>query len=329
MKTPIVTADIAIGILLFIAIPGSRWRKLLFSSIWLLNPAAWYQSGVFGQFDAIAGAFMLGSLILLERGYDRWAFAVAALAVLTKQHTMIPIAFMMVVTVRTMPWRRFIGNIFIFGGLIAAFSLPFMITGSAFDYVRAILLPGQAPAYQYPILYAFSGTGALFTYLHDLKGWDTVSWFNFNIPVLIGAITVGLILAYVKRFSPLRAMLVGILLFIAIFYRINYQYLVIFIPLAILALARTKYASERIISLWLAIFPSVWLWYFNVSFWFDYLQPKYPWTFAILDRIGLTHDASPEIVYVRIALTIMVLSLAYIIFSFTRWRGPEIASSSS
>lgn len=67
-KTPIILADLAIGVLIYKAVPGSKMRKLLFASLWLLHPAAWYESAVFGQFDAIAAAWLLGSVILLMRG---------------------------------------------------------------------------------------------------------------------------------------------------------------------------------------------------------------------------------------------------------------------
>lgn len=325
-KAPIIAADLAIGLILFAAVPGSRWKKTFFAALWLLNPVAWYQSGVFGQFDAIAAAFLVGSLVLLERGYDRWAFGVAALAVMTKQHTLIPIAFMMAVTLRTMPLKRFAANLAIFAGVVAALSLPFVVTGNLVDYARAVILPGQAPAYQEPMLYTFSGTGAVFTYLHDRYGWDTLSWFNYTTVTLVIAILAGLVLSYVKRLSPLRAMLVGILLFIALFYRINYQYLVVFIPLAILAMARTTYVSERILGLWLAVFPSVWLWYFTLSFWFIYLTPDYPGAIPLFERLGLNSLTASDTVYLRIALTIMFLCLAYVVLAFTRWKRPPISS---
>jgi len=227
-----------------------------------------------------------------------------------------------------MPLKRFAGNLAIFAGVIAALSLPFIVTGNLVEYARAVVLPGQAPAYQEPLLYAFSGSGAAFTYLHDRFGWDTLGWFNFNTPVLVIAIISGLILSYVKRLSPLRAMLVGMLLFIGLFYRINFQYLVIFIPLAILAMARTTYVSERILGLWLAVFPSVWLWYFTVSFWFTYLTPDYPTSVSIFERIGLNHETAADKVYLWIALGIMLLSLSYIVLAFTRWkRAPDCVAS--
>jgi hypothetical protein len=322
MKTPIISADMIIGLLLYIAIPGSPWRKLFFAGIWVLNPAAWYQSGVFGQFDAIAAAFLLGSLVLLERGQDRWAFAVAALAFLTKQHTWFPIAFMLSATIRTMPLPRFMTNVAIFGGVIIAISLSFLVTGNAEAYARALLLPGQQAGYQLPIVYAFSGSGALATYLHENHGFETVSWLKLNVPILGAAVIGGLTLSFFKNITPLRAALIGILLFIALYYRINYQYLVVFIPLALLAASRTSYYSERFLGLALAVVPSIWLWYFNVSFWFYWADPKYPYAFTFFERFGWTHEIGPDIVYVALALVINALCLAYIIFAFTRWRRP-------
>ena len=321
VKAPIIAADLAIGVLLYIAVPGSNWKKTFFAALWLLNPVAWYESAVFGQFDAIAAAFLLGSVILLERGHDRWALAAAALAVMTKQHTLIPVAFMMVVTLRIMPWRRFAGNLAVFGGVVIALSVPFLLTGNIDEYTRAVLLPGQSPGYQDPLVYAFSGSGALFTYLHNELGWETAGWLQYNTPILVVALIVGLAIASARNISPLRAMLIGILLFIAIFYRINYQYLIVYLPLAILAVSRTSYISERLLGLGLVLFPSVWLWYFNVSFWFNYLTPVYPYASTVLSRIGWAGEDIPaDRVYVIIALCIMALSLAYAIFAFTRWR---------
>ena len=73
MKFPIIAADLAIGLLIFWAVPGSKWRKLLFASLWLFHPTAWFESAVFGQFDAIAAALLLASIIMLTENKDRIA----------------------------------------------------------------------------------------------------------------------------------------------------------------------------------------------------------------------------------------------------------------
>jgi len=126
MKTPIIAADLAIGCLLYWAVPGSRFRKLLFASLWLFHPTSWYESAVFGQFDAIAAAFLLAAIILLERGRDRLAFLLAGLAVMTKQHTLLPIAVMAVILARQVNWRRLGSNLAILAGVVISLS-PFCL----------------------------------------------------------------------------------------------------------------------------------------------------------------------------------------------------------
>jgi uncharacterized membrane protein len=322
MKTPIIAADLAIGCLLYWAVPGSKLRKLIFASLWLFHPTAWYNSAVFGQFDAIAAALLLASVIMLERGKDRIAFLLAGLAVLTKQHTLIPVAFMIAVSARKMGWRRLISNCAIMAGVVILFSIPFLITGNSYTYASSLILPGQAPGYQNPLMYAFSGSGALLTYLHNIFGWETSGFLNFNTPILLLALLAAFVLSYKRSISAVQGALIGSLIFISLFYRVNYQYLIIYIPLALLVASRTKYMSERIFTIVMALLPAAWLWLFDVSFWFNYVNPKNPWVTQILERIGLAHTGTPDYAFVSLALVLMCLFLAYIICAFIRWRQP-------
>ena len=141
MKIPIIAADLAIGLLLYWAVPGSKRRKLLFASLWLLHPTAWFESGVFGQFDAVAAAFLLACVIFLIKGKDRLAFLFAGLAVMTKQHTLIAIGMMIIVCTRYMNMRRLLTNCAITAGVIALFSLPFLLTGNFIAYAHSLFLP--------------------------------------------------------------------------------------------------------------------------------------------------------------------------------------------
>jgi hypothetical protein len=320
MKTPIIAADLAIGCLLYWAVPGSKARKLLFASLWLLHPTAWYESAVFGQFDAIAAAFLLASIILLARNRDWLAFLFAGLAVMTKQHTLIPIALMVVIVARQMSWQRLTRNLAIIAGVVILLSIPFLLTGNFSAYASSIFLPGQAPGYQIPLVYAFSGSGALLTYLHDVFGWETSGILPFTIPIMLLAILAVAVLSYRRSITLAQGALVGYLIFIGLFYRINYQYLIIYIPLALLVAAQTQYRGERIFTIVLALFPAVWLWLFDVSFWFNYLSPTSPWATPILASIGLTHRGLPDVVFVSFALLLMALSLAYVVCVFTRWH---------
>jgi uncharacterized membrane protein len=320
-KTPIILADLTIGVLLYWGIPGGSYKKLFFACLWLFNPTAWYNSAVFGQFDAIAAAFLLASLVMLERGRDRLAFLFAGLAILTKQHALLAVAMMLAVCLKRMRWRRLAGNVAIIAGIVAAFSIPFLLTCNFMSYARAVILPAQSPGYQEPLYLAFSGSGSLLTYLHNVFGWETAGILRFNSIVLAVALVAAFVLCWRKQISLVRAALIGILLFVSLFYRVNYQYLVMFIPLALLVAARTPYGSERVIALVLAMFPAVWVWLFDVSAWFRYMNPTAPWATPILAKIGLTHEL-PDLVFVIFAVTLMVLCLVYVILAFVRWKKP-------
>ena len=321
MKTPIIFADLAIGGLIYWAVPGSKWRKLLFASLWLFHPTAWYESAVFGQFDTIAAAFLLASLILCERGKDRLAFLLAALAAMTKQHTLIPIVLMVVISARHIPKRRLLSDCFLFLAVVGFLSVPFLLTGNFYSYARSLFLPGWAPGYQYPLVYAFSGSSALLTYLHDVFGWGTKGLMQLNLPILAIALLAVLVLSYRRSITLTQGALLGFLLFLGFSYQVNYQYLVIYIPIAILVASRTQYRSERAFTLVLALLPAVWLWLFDVSFWFNYLTPKNPWVTPIFDRIGLVNYMPDRpYAYVSLAVVLMALFLTYVVFVFLRWH---------
>jgi hypothetical protein len=322
MKTPIIAADLAIGCLLYWAIPGSKWRKLLFSSLWLFHPTAWYESAVFGQFDAIAAALLLASVIMLEKGKDRIAFLLAGLAVMTKQHTFIPVAMIVAISARHMDRRRLLRNCAIIAGVVIFLSIPFIVTGNFFSYARSVIFPGQSPGYQNPLMYAFSGSGALLTYLNNVFGWETSGYLAFTIPVLVLAILAALVFCYMRNITPAQGALAGFLIFLSLSYQVNYQYMIIYIPIALMVASRTQYRSERVMAIVLALLPAVWLWLFDVSFWFNLLIPANPRAAPVLARLGLTHMV-PDYAYVSLAVVLTCLFLAYVAGTFSRWRKPR------
>jgi hypothetical protein len=315
-------ADLAIGILLLWAVPGSKLRKTVFASLWLFHPTAWFESGVFGQFDAIAATFLLACIILLIKGKDRLAFLFAGLAVMTKQHTLIAVAMIAIVCTRYMNIRRLITNCAITAGVIALFSIPFCVTGNFIAYARSIIFAGSSPGYQDPLRFSFSGSGALLTHLHNVFGWNTTTLISFTLPLLIIALVITAILCYWRRITPLQGALAGFLVFIGLYYRINYQYLIIFIPLAILLASRTQYKVERVFALVLAMLPAVWLWITNIPWWFHDTKPGYYWVTPMFSHLGLPERYLPDWVYVTLACTLMCLSLAYVVLAFTKWCKP-------
>ena len=323
-KTPIILADLSIGILLYRAVPGQKYRKLLVACVWLFNPATWYNSAVFGQFDSIALAFLLAAVILLEKGRDRLAFVLAALAGMTKQHTFLSIAIMVVICARIMNWRRLLSNLAVLGVTVIAISIPFLVTGNYLDYLKAVLFPGQSPDYQLPQMFAFNAGSAIMTWLHTAYQWDTIGWIKLGTPLLALALAATAVLCYLKKVDLLRGALIGMLVFVLFFYRINYQYLVIIIALALLIAAKTTHESERALALGLAIYPAGWLWLVNVATWFVYLNPTDTSLIPLLDRLGLTHQGFADYIYVCFTVIFNLLCLAYLALAFTRWKEPLI-----
>ena len=324
MKIPIIAADLAIGLLLYWAVPGSKWRKLLFSTLWLLHPTAWFESGVFGQFDAVAAAFLVTCIIFLIKGKDRLAFLFAGLAIMTKQHTLLAVVMIAIVCSKYMNVRRLLTNCAITAGVIAVISVPFIVTGNFITYIRSLIDAGSAPGYQNPLCFSFSGFGALFTFLHNIRGWDTTGLMFIILPVLIIALGVTGMFCYWRKITPLQGALAGYLVFISLYYRVNYQYLVVYIPLALLLAANTRYKIERIFTLAIAILPAAWVWLANMPWWFHNLEPHYYWPNSILAHLGLFERYLPDWVYVAFACVLMCLSLAYVVLIFTRWQKPEV-----
>ncbi len=263
---------------------------------------------------------------MLMRGKDVLAFLLAGLAVATKQHTLISVALMVAIAARYTSRRRLITDGMAAGGAVLLLSLPFLLNGDLLPYARSIFLPASAPGYQNPLVFASSGSGALLTYLHDIFGWETGRLLLLTIPVLVAGLVLTGIFSYRRRITPLQGALAGFLLFISLFYRINYQYLVIYIPLAVLLAAQTCYRGERIMALALAMLPAAWVWLANIPWWFNDHDPVFPWVTPVLARAGLFNRYLPDYAYVSLAVVLMALSLAYVGLVLTRWRGREPAA---
>jgi len=100
---------------------------------------------------------------------------------------------------------------------------------------------------------------------------------------------------------------------------VNYQYLIVFIPLALLLASRTQFKFERIFALVIAILPAVWVWLDDVPWWFHNMSPDFYWPNRILAHIGLPDRYLPDWTYVAFACLLMCTGLAYTVLVFTRW----------
>lgn len=203
--------------------------------------------------------------------------------------------------------------------VVILLSVPFAVSGNLASYIRSVLQPGQRLGYQYPLAYALSGTGSLLTYLHEVFGWETIGLLELCLPALAFSVLAAAVLSYFRLDDPADAALTGFLLFVGLSYQVNYQYLVVYIPLAILVASKVD-CLQRVFALLLAIIPALWLWLFDVSFWFRYFEPQSNEATHILSLVGLTHYP-PDYVYVGFALTLMSLSLTNVYITLHTRRG--------
>ena len=73
----------------------------------------------------------------------------------------------------------------------------------------------------------------------------------------------------------------------------------------------------------LAMLPAAWLWFTDVSFWFEYIGPASSWVKPIFERLALTHRGLPDYAFVSLAGALTCLALAYVVCTFARWRKPQ------
>jgi len=222
-----------------------------------------------------------------------------------------------------MNWRRLLSNLAILGITIIAISIPFVVTGNYPDYLKAVLFPGQSPDYQLPQMFAFNAGSAVMTWLHTAYQWDTLGWIKLGTPLLVLALAASAVLCYLKKIDLLRGALIGMLVFVLFFYRINYQYLVIYIPLALWIAGRSTFKLERVFATVMAMVPAVWLWIFNVAFWFYFAKPLHLEVMPLMEKLGLFHMNTPDWGYMTLALVLMGLFIGYIVLAFTIWKKPK------
>jgi Gpi18-like mannosyltransferase len=102
LKLPAVIADVAITLLVLAWV----WRRsgpqrgLMAACLWALNPLAIYNSAYFGQIDAIHSLWMLAALLAAVDGRRVLAWALVALALLTKAQSIVLVPVIALLTLQ-------------------------------------------------------------------------------------------------------------------------------------------------------------------------------------------------------------------------------------
>lgn len=113
------------------------WGVLVF----FLNPAFWYNTVIWGQVDTIHTFFVLGALLLAERGQWRWAGVALLIAINFKLQAIIftPLVLVFIMPfIRDRGWTAASVQIFILAGVQLLVFVPFWYAGKLPDTLLAL-----------------------------------------------------------------------------------------------------------------------------------------------------------------------------------------------
>lgn len=309
MKLPLYLSDLLIGFFIFKLVPGSPKRKLFFSALWLLHPTVWYESSVFGQFDSLMTLFLILGLYLLSTKRTNWAFFSFAIAVMIKQHAAVAVLFILLSFWKRWPARERLIATLILGFSGAIISAPFVLSGGLKTYIQFLFVPVSQVSYQEPLIYSFSGLGALLTYIHSTFKIETLGALTILKQLQGLLIFIGAVLSFKNEPKPLHAALMAFLIVLGFSPCVHYQYLIGLIPLALVAASEAQAKTTKGIFLSITLLPAIWLLTFDVGFWFRFMQPHAVDVQNVLKYFGMSGSflSLPEGFYVAFATTLMLL----------------------
>jgi len=246
---------------------GSTGKALLGMAIYFFNPMVIYVSSIYGMFDPIALFLMLLALYLLLMNKHALSSVLMGLSMVTKQTMLFPIIYHLLGVLRRDGIRKFLLQSSIIIGTGIIIMAPFMTCPGSVKVFLSSLDLASTPTYTYPISYSFNGFSSLATYLHSIYGVDTLwvmkYWF---IPAII--LTLFYVIALVRGKNDLiLPVVIGYLVYLATYWRVNAQYLLPGVGFLVLALfhpavkGRAKLpvaASIFLMGFWPIMFPTSW-----------------------------------------------------------------------
>lgn len=299
--------DAAVAVLIYLVMRRvvKDWVAAAAAGAYYLHPMVVYISGIYGMFDQVALAPFIASAAIASR-YPKASGALTAVAAMTKQTLLPPIAALIAWLVRE-PGRLLW---FLAGAVLAAYVIlaPFALgcPSSVSAIISAPFRTGE-PGYTYPIVYSFNGFSSLATYLHDTAGgdylWLIKYWF---VPfAVLEALAILSAIRSGNQWVPALAAYAG---FVATYWRVNHQYLVPAIALALLAMPYLGRVGRGVASAFIA-WSALWPFAFPVAWWFHVHIREPDWG---LVRFLESHSLMifDNRFYVAYSLTLTVLAYA-------------------
>ena len=245
LKMPANIADIIIGILIFTVINKKSGYKPAFitMAVYVLNPAAIFDSAIWGQVDSVYTLLILLSIVFLDYEKPELSCAFFAISVLTKPQSLILGPVIALYILKKYNIRRSFVSASTALLVFIAFSAPFFYKGS-FDRLLE-LYTGAAASYAYTSLNACNIWAFAGFWVSDAEVFLLISYRTWSL-IFMG-IYVALILYNVYR-GNLSLNLAAFCMFLGFFMlptRIHERYL--FPIFAFLALEMVKDSKLRIV----------------------------------------------------------------------------------
>ncbi|MCE4606283.1 MAG: hypothetical protein F7B59_03010 [Desulfurococcales archaeon] len=324
-KSVFISFDVLSAVLVYLILRhvGYNSKKAaLVTSLYAFNPVTIYISSIYGMFDQIPLFFFLAGIYLFyldgtsSRGKLVGSFLIG-LSVGFKPTFLIPF---LAIFYDNLVYRKPVN-----AGILASLLLgvivlftPFLVAcPKSMATLIETMFSNVKPTYTFPISYDFNGISNLATYIYEHTGRNLYPLITYWwIPTII-LIAVELF-AYNNYRDALVFSSTSYIIFMATYWRVNYQYLVPAVAFTIIILSRL-HGSRRIKALGLTYISLIGLWYFMfpVSWWthVHILNPNTALWHA-LDRFSLMiFNEEPYLLY-SLILTIVeyLLSIEVIIY---------------
>lgn len=240
LKLPANIADIAAAILIYLLIKKykeQKWATFGFL-MYALNPALFFNSAIFGQYDGLAALFLIiSTLLLLNKKAPEIAASAFALAIVTKPQTIFFAPVLMFSILLTYRFSRSIFSLFTFLLVVFILYWPFFPNSP----ILGILYVNQNSAnlFNCTTCFAFNFWGIFGNWQKDLQTILNIPLVYWGVILLaITLIPVLLLKPHAKKFKPPFFYLTAAIFAISFFMfltRMHERYLFSFFPFLLLS----------------------------------------------------------------------------------------------
>lgn len=276
LKTITTMFDIGSAFFIYKIITKHNKSWAIFGSLfYLLNPAAVFNSSIWGQIDGIFTFFLIyASYLFIERKNISRGSLATALGILVKPHSLAMLPIILIYSFQNFSKALFLRSLFIIPIFLVIISSPFFINNSIFGIFEKALK--SQDVYQYTSLFAFNFWSLIGFWKPDNQGF-ILAYRNFGLILYAFSLILILVPLFKKKITSKEFYILTALSFFAFFLfltRIHERYL--FPALAFILIAAFVSRSKFLIGAYVlsSIIHLVNLWYVYYYFNFVYINPK-------------------------------------------------------